>query len=172
MDTFPICGYHLKPGQFSSHILSVLSSGGDLFILDKPLYYFSQAGELFQIPHGAQSDGISAPKCAAALGRTAGGNDWAAGWFHDAAYRNTLQIWVPTLVGRESSRASSTNQPEPSTQNPQPSTGQWQLAKLSKAQSDAYLRECALACGDSSIEAETLYLAVAAFGRSSFNADR
>ena len=144
MDTFPICGYHLKPGQFSSHILSVLSSGGDLFILDKPLYYFSQAGELFQIPHGAQSDGISAPKCAAALGRTAGGNDWAAGWFHDSAYRNTLLVW----------------------------SGVWQLAKLSKAQSDAYLRECALACGDSAIEAETLFLAVAAFGRSSFNVDR
>lgn len=143
-ETLKVCGFRLNAGSFSTHDLTTISNGGEFFILVKPVFYHAQDGRLFQIPKGAQSDGISAPKCAAALGRSAGGNDWAAGWLHDAAYRNTLLVW----------------------------TGVWQNARLTQAEADALLKECALACGDSELEAETLYLAVKQFGKTAFDEDR
>lgn len=94
------------------------------------------------MPRGAQSDGISAPKAAAAFGRTAGGNDWAAGWFHDGVYRGWLLLWDGS---------------------------QWVKARLSEAQGDDFLYECAKVCGDSEVMAETLYWAVTEFGKRFYN---
>lgn len=130
------------PGHFSTQDFETISNGGELFGLLKPVYYFSLDGELFQMPRGAQSDGLSVPKIAAAFGRTAGGNDWAAGWFHDGGFRGWLLKWDGL---------------------------KWVKAKLSEAQSDNFLFECAKVCGDSDEMAETLYWAVTEFGKRFYN---
>ena len=140
-ETFELTGYHLTPGHFSSRILTTSSSDAKLFINEKPTYYLSLAGRLFQIPRGAQSDGISAPQIAAALGREHGGDDWIAGWFHDGTYRGWLLAYAD---------------------------GQWLKAKLSRDEGDNLLRECALACGDSEAEADTLREMVILFGRRNY----
>lgn len=142
LNTLPICGYLLTDGQFSTQDFETISSGGELFILTKPVYYLSQDGRLLQMPRGAQSDGISAPRIAAAFGRSSGGNDWAAGWIHDGIYRGWLQIWDGSA---------------------------WQKARLSEAQADDFLYECAEVCGDTEIQAETLYWAVHEFGKRFYN---
>jgi hypothetical protein len=142
LNTFSICGYVLVDGQFSTYDFETISNGGQLFILLKPVFYLSKDGRLFQIPHGAQSDGISAPKFAAAFGREAGGNDWAAGWFHDGVYRGWLQLWDGS---------------------------QWVKARLSEAQGDDFLYECAIVCGDTESQADVLYWAVTEFGKRFYN---
>jgi len=144
-EAFQVCGFHLAPGVFSSCLLLTLSNGGELFILKEPVFYLAQDGRLFQIPEGAQSDGISAPKFAGAFGRGRGGDDWVAGWFHDAAYRDLLLVWSGT---------------------------EWKKATLTKAVADDFLRECALACGDSPAQAEILYQAVDKFGGPAFRGAR
>ena len=74
LDTLPICGYALTTlGEFSTQDFTTVSNGGQLFILVKPVYYLSKDDKLFQMPVGAQSDGISAPRMAAAFGREHGG---------------------------------------------------------------------------------------------------
>jgi hypothetical protein len=151
-ETFAACGFYLQPGHFSTQDLEVVTSGGELFALLKPVFYLSQDGRLFQFPRGAQTDGISAPAMCAAVGRGKGGNDFCAGVFHDGVFRGWLMLWEPgaglvRLFG---------NQDAP--------VGLWVKARLSEAEGDAFLRECALACGDSEIEADTLYWAVKTFG--------
>lgn len=140
-ETFTACGFYLTPGHFSTQDFEVVSSGGELFALLKPVFYLAQDGRLFQFPRGAQSDGISAPSICAAVGRGKGGNDWAAGWFHDGVFRGWLMVW----------------------------TGVWVKAKLAEAVGDGFLHECALACGDSDLEADTLYWAVKTFGHRFYN---
>ena len=144
-ETFAVCGFYLQPGQFSTQNFETLSNGGQLFALLKPVFYLSKDGRLFKLPHGAQSDGISAPAICAAVGREHGGNDWAAGWIHDCAYRFSLMIWNGNQwVKWDSSQG------------------------RSKPASDALLHEAALACGDSEAMAQTLYWAVVEFGKRSY----
>ena len=144
-ETFAVCGFYLQPGQFSTQNFETLSNGGQLFALLKPVFYLSKDGRLFKLPHGAQSDGISAPAICAAVGREHGGNDWAAGWLHDCAYRFSLMIWNGNQwVKWDSSQG------------------------RSKPASDALLHESALACGDSEAMAQTLYWAVVEFGKRSY----
>lgn len=128
-----ICGYALTPGHFSTRDFKTISNGGQLFINCDPVYYLSLDGRLFQIPHGAQSDGLSAPRIAALFGREHGGDDWPAGWFHDGGFRGWLLIW---------------------------NGSEWVKARLSEQESDDFLKECALACGDTEAMADTLYWAV------------
>src|ERR1035437_2627039 len=92
-ETFAACGFYLQTGHFSSRILNTDSSDAKLFINCIPNFFLTLDGRLFQLIRGAQSDGISAGQIANAIGRGAGGDDWVAGWYHDAAYRFTLQIW-------------------------------------------------------------------------------
>jgi len=140
MDVLAITGYALTPGHFSTQNFEVVSNGGQLFALLKPVYYMAKDGRLFRLRRGGQSDGISAPQIVQGA-RPAGGNDWAAGWFHDAGYRCWLEIWNGT---------------------------EWVLAKLSKSECDAFLFECAEVCGDSLVMAETLFWAVTVFGKRSY----
>ena len=156
-ETFAACGFYLTPGHFSTQDLEVVTSGGELFALLHPVFYLSLDGRLFQFPRGAQSDGISAPSICAAVGRGKGGNDFAAGVFHDGVFRGWLMLWVPDggimpLDGK-----------------PDVATGKWVKARLSEADGDAFLHECALACGDSDLEADTLYWAVKTFGHRFYN---
>ena len=144
-ETFAVCGFYLQPGQFSTQNFETLSNGGQLFALLKPVFYLSKDGRLFQLPHGAQSDGISAPAICTAVGREHGGNDWAAGWLHDCAYRFSLMIWNGSQwVKWDSSQG------------------------RSKPASDALLHESALACGDDEAMADALYWAVVEFGKRSY----
>jgi len=146
LDTFPICGFHLTTlGQFSTRIFTTECEDGQLFILTKPVFYLAKDGRLYQMPKGAQSDGLSVPNFAAVFGRAAGGNDWAAGWFHDCCYRFSLQVWD----GTEWAKWDSTH-------------------GRSKDASDRFLFECAEVCGDSPVMAETLFWAVQKFGNRSY----
>ncbi len=147
LDTFPICGYHLQPGQFSTRIFSTECEDGQMFILTKPVFYFSKNARLLQMPKGAQSDGLSVPSFASIFGRTSGGNDWAAGWMHDCAYRFSLQVWDVTCWVKWDS-----------------------VHGRSRDESDRFLFECAEVCGDSPAMAQTLFWAVQKFGRRSFQA--
>ncbi len=102
-------------------------------------------GRLFMIPHGAQCDGLSAPQLAAALGREHGGNDWPAGWMHDAGYRFSLMIWDGVKWIK------------------------WDAAHgRTKQACDDLLYECGKVCGDTEAMAQTLYWAVTEFGKRSF----
>src|ERR1017187_8897098 len=139
------CGYCLTPGHFSSQDFTTISNGGQLFGNLVPVFYLTLDGRLFQIPHAAQSDGISAPTIAAAFGREHGGNDWAAGWLHDCGFRFTLLIWNGTFWVK------------------------WNAANgRSEAACDALLREAALACGDTEAMADTLKWAVVEFGKRNY----
>lgn len=156
-ETFSACGFYLTPGHFSTQDFATVSSGGELFALIGSVFYLSKGGRLFQFPHGAQSDGISAPSICAAVGRGKGGNDWAAGWFHDGVFRGWLMLWEPgsglvPLFGNQDALV-----------------GLWFKARLSEAEGDAFLRECALACGDTELEADTLFWAVKTFGHRFYN---
>jgi hypothetical protein len=141
-ETFSACGFYLTPRSFSSRILNTDSSDAKLFINCTPDYYLTLDGRLLQIPRGAQSDGISAGQIANALGRGAGGDDWIAGWIHDGGFRGWLLVWNGT---------------------------EWVKARLSEAEADSYLHECALACGDTEAMADTLYWAVKTFGHRFYN---
>ena len=103
------------------------------------------------MPRGAQSDGISAPQICAAVGREHGGDDWIAGWYHDGVYRGWLLVWQPELPAIEVQAAVT--------------PGTWVKARLSEAQGDNLLFECAKVCGDSEAMAEALYWAVTEFGK-------
>ena len=151
LDTFPICGVHLQPGQFSTRILNTDSQDAKLFINCIPNYYLTLDGRLLQMPRGAQSDGISAPQICAAVGREHGGDDWIAGWYHDGVYRGWLLVWQPELPAIEVQAAVT--------------PGTWVKARLSEAQGDNLLFECAKVCGDSDAMAEALYWAVTEFGK-------
>ena len=153
-ETFAACGFYLTPGHFSTQDLEVVTSGGELFALLKPVFYLAQDGRLFQFPRGAQSDGISAPAICAAVGRGKGGNDFAAGFFHDGVFRGWLMLWEAVVEPADVKDWSG---------------GRWAKARLSEADGDAFLHECALACGDSDLEADTLYWAVKTFGHRFFN---
>lgn len=155
IDTFPICGYHLAPGQFASRTFNTDSSDGQLFANCKPNYYLSEDGErLFELPRGGQSDGISAPQIAAAVGREHGGEDWPAGWLHDGGYRCWLRLWVPDASGDD---------------------GEWVKWTApygrSKEACDKLLYEAAMACGDTEVMAKTLYWAVVEFGKRNYLPD-
>lgn len=143
-ETFDICGHYLTPRHFSNFDFKTISGDGQFFIKLEPDYYLSLDGELYQLPKNARSDGISAPALAALAGRGHGGKDWAAGWYHDGCYQNWLLVWK----------------------------GVWVKANLNKAQSDEMLKECALACGDTELEADTLYWTVKEFGGRAFKEDR
>ena len=146
-ETFDVCGFALTPGHFSTKDFETVSNGGQLFALTRPVFYLSVDGRLFQMPRGAQSDGISAPSICAMLGREHGGNDWAAGWLHDCAYRFSLQVWDGTQWVK------------------------WDASQgRSKPASDALLHEAALACGDSYAMADALYWAVVEFGKRCYQA--
>lgn len=146
LNTYDITGYHLQPGQFSSRILNTDSSDGQLFILCKEVFYMAKDGRLFKLPRGGQSDGLSAPQLAAAFGREHGGDDWPAGWVHDAGYRFWLQIWDELAFAFI----------------------RWDNAHgRSKEACDNLLYECAEVCGDDETMAQTLYWAVE-FGKRSY----
>jgi hypothetical protein len=147
IDTQPICGFNLMTlGEFSTQDFTTICNGGQLFILVKPVYYLSKDGRLFQMPVGAQSDGISAPRAVQNL-RPCGGNDWAAGWLHDCCYRFSLQVWDGTQWVK------------------------WDASQgRTKAASDDFLYECAIVCGDNQAEADTLYWAVTEFGKRDYQA--
>ncbi len=146
LDTFSICGFHLTQlGEFSTQDFSTISNGGQLFILTKPVFYLAKDGRLYQMPVGAQSDGLSVPNFAALFGRTPGGNDWAAGWFHDCCYRFSLQVWDGIAWTKWDSSQGRSN-----------------------AASDAFIFECALVCGDTQEMADTLFWAVDKFGKRSY----
>lgn len=147
IDTFTICGVHLQPGQFASRFFNTESTDGQLFILCLDNFYLSKDGRLFKMSRGGQSDGISAPQLAAAFGREHGGDDWPAGWIHDAGYRFWLMIWD------EAANA----------------FVKWDTAHgRSKQSCDDLLYECAEACGDDEAMAQTLYWAVVEFGKRSY----
>ena len=123
------------------------SSDAKLFANCVPNFWLTLDGRLFQLIRGAQSDGLSAPQIAAAFGREHGGDDWIAGWYHDSAYRFTLQIWDGAQWAK------------------------WDTAHgRSKPASDALLHDAALACGDTEAMADTLYWAVAEFGKRNYQA--
>lgn len=140
-----MCGHYLTPGHFSNFAFLTLSLDGQFFQKMDDDYYLSKDGRLYKLPKNAKSDGISAPALAALAGRGHGGKDWAAGWFHDGCYQNWLLVWNGTG---------------------------WVPANFTQAQSDPMLKECALACGDTEAEANTLMWAVQAFGRRAFDEDR
>lgn len=142
---FEICGHYLTPGHFSNRAFKTISSDGENFDKLEDDYYLSLAGDLYELPKNARSDGLSAPTIAALAGRGHGGDDWAAGWFHDGCYQNWLLKW--TGAG-------------------------WEKANFTQAQSDPMLKETAMACGDTEAEADVLMWAVMGFGRRAFNEDR
>jgi hypothetical protein len=96
MDAFPICGYHLSPGQFSSQdwqSYNAIDANGRLISkVLKPVFYLSLDGTLYEIPPFQPTDYASAPPAL-----------WGPplflipyGWWslpalgHDSAFQNSL----------------------------------------------------------------------------------
>lgn len=101
MDCFPICGFHLQQGEFSTQdwesINGIDANGRLISKLLKPVFYFSLLGDLFEIPPFQPTDYASAP---ATL--------WGAplylipyGWWslsavgHDSGFQNLLIRLLP-----------------------------------------------------------------------------
>jgi len=161
IDTFPICGVHLQPGQFSTRIASVDTSDFRHFVLMDSVEYFSLAGVLYRLPRYAPSDLASIPRPCWSLLAPAGENgaEYAlAAYGHDCCYQNTLLVWPSTAM-------------TPTVAVHNDNIG-WIKASLSKSDSDLLLKEMMLACGVPTGIVETIYEAVNLAGQSSFNADR
>ena len=161
LDTFPICGVHLQPGQFSTRIASTDTSDFRLFVLMDSVEYMSQAGTLYRIPKLAQSDLASIPHYLWSE-LPPQGEDGAeyglAAFGHDSAYRDTLLVWPENnvLAGAPI---------------PNDNTG-WIKATLSKFDCDLLLKEMMLACLVAKNIALIIYEGVNFAGSAAFNKDR
>lgn len=82
---------------FQQRTLSTLSSDGRDDMLQEPLLYRSRAGDLYRVPAGSTTDGMSTPPIVRALpGFEPYGVHWFSAILHDAPYRGTLQVFRRT----------------------------------------------------------------------------
>ncbi len=161
LDTFPVCGCHLAPGQFSTRIATVDTSDFRLFCLMDSIEYLTMDGILYRVPRLMWTDLASIPDALWSLLPPQGKDGSEYGLpaaFHDAAYRDKLIVWpagsMPSGVPM-----------------PNDNTG-WVKATLPKEKCDLLLREMMLACRVPEIIAETIYQAVRLGGQHAFNEDR
>jgi hypothetical protein len=161
LDTFPICGAHLQPGQFSTRIAQTDTVDFRHFILTDSVEYFSLAGVLYRLPRYAPTDLASIPKELWSLLPPAGedGAEYGLAAFgHDCCYQDTLLVWPSGSM--------------PSgTPIPNDNTG-WIKASLSKSDSDLLLKEMMLACKVPDLIAEAIYQGVNLGGSGAFKKDR
>jgi Protein of unknown function (DUF1353) len=161
IDTFPICGVHLQPGQFSTRIATVDTSDFRHFTNMDSVEYLSLDGELYRIPRLASSDLASIPRLFWTLLPPAGedGAEYGlAAYGHDCCYQDTLLVWPTGAV------PSGTPMPNDNTR--------WVKASLTKEKSDLLLREMMLACKVPADIVETIYEGVRLGGQHAFNEDR
>ena len=161
LDTFPICGVDLQPGQFSTRISSVDTSDFRHFMPTDSVEYFSLAGVLYRFPRYAPTDLASIPRPLWALLPPQGENGAEYGLAargHDNFYQDTALLWPAGAT-------------PPEVFVPNDNTG-WIKANLSKSDSDLLLKEMMLACKVPEDIAETIYQAVRLGGQAAFDADR
>jgi Protein of unknown function (DUF1353) len=161
MDTFPICGYHLAPGQFSTRIATTDTYDFRLFCLMDSIEYLSLDGTLYRIPRLTWSDLASIPDELWSL-LPPQGKDGAeyglAAFAHDAAYRDKLLMWP---AGSMPNGAPIPNE----------NTG-WIKAELPKDKCDLLLKEAMLACKVPENIVNIIYEGVRLGGQHAFNTDR
>jgi len=161
IDTFPICGVHLQPGQFSTRIATTDTTDFRHFVLMDCIEYLSLSGILYRCPRFAPSDLASIPEACWSLLSPAGrdGAEYGlAAYSHDCAYQNTLLVWPAGSMPN-------------GTPIPNDNTG-WIKAALLKPDCDLLLKEMMLACLVPVDIVDTIYEAVRLAGQSSFNEDR
>jgi hypothetical protein len=162
LDTFPICGFHLQPGMFSTRIASTDTSDFRIFVFINDIFYLSLAGNLYCLPRNGFTDLASIPRPLWSLLPPQGENGAeyglaAAG--HDFSYRNTLLVW-PAGANPDGSLI------------PNAANG-WVKANLSKPDCDSLLKEMMISgCQVPETIAETIYEAVNLAGGSSYKEDR
>lgn len=108
-------------------------------------FYFSSKIDLYRIPTGSTTDGLSIPRIIQNVVPASGNASWLAGVLHDAAYRNFLEICV---------------------------NGKWIRANLTQAEADSLFLEAMESQGVSWLLRKTIYFALRAFGKAAFNRDR
>lgn len=128
----------------SRNDLLVRTKDGRNVVLQEPLEFYSETGQLYRAPTGTTSDGASTPP---ALWPTIPpfGSYWLAAILHDAAYRGVLEV----KRGDD-----------------------WVVAMLSKDSADSLLLEAMLSLGVSEVERLAIYGGVHFGGSTAFNKDR
>lgn len=139
----------MKPGFYLSSWIPavnfpVTTADGRNFTLLEPIIYIAQDGVQYRIPTGAESDGASTPSV---LWPTIPpfGSYWKAAYLHDAAYRNTLEVWDGQMYVK---------------------------ARLTKDACDLLLKDAMIVSGTHAITYEEIYEGVHVGGQSSFDNDR
>ena len=125
--------------------LLVRTSDGRNVILQEPLEFVRGSDMvIFRAPAGSASDGISTPS-EIWLHFPPFGTWWRAGIIHDAAYRDTLEVFQD---------------------------GQWVKAHLSKDDSDQLFLEAMASLGVGEMDRNTIYQGVHLAGARAFHDDR
>jgi len=132
---------------FTNEYLDVRTKDGLNDELLTPLLYASKSDDLFRVPIGSTTDGLSVPRAVQNVIPAVGDEAWWAGVLHDAAYRKTLEKWDS-------------------------SSQDWILANLSQFESDSLILEAMESQGVGLIKRHTIYRALRMFGSFAYNADR
>lgn len=109
-----------------------------------PLIFQMKDGRLIRAAAGTLTDGISTPR--AVWSEIAPFDWWMCGVLHDAAYKDTIEIFDP-VAG-------------------------WKKLTFNEAEANSLLEEALASRGCSEIERKTIYIALKAFGKFAFNDDR
>ena len=135
----------MSPG-FTNEFIDVRTTDGLNDTLLTPLLYSAQDGELYRVPIGSTTDGLSVPKIVQNI-IPAVGSAWWSGVIHDACYRATIQIW------------------ENETQD-------WMPANVTQQKADALILEAMETQGIGLVKRQTIYRALRMFGRFAWRANR
>ena len=135
----------MSPG-FTNEFIDVRTTDGLNDTLLTPLLYSAQDGELYRVPIGSTTDGLSVPKIVQNI-IPAVGSAWWSGVLHDACYRATVQIW------------------ENETQD-------WMPANVTQQKADGLILEAMETQGIGLVKRQTIYRALRMFGGFAWRANR
>ena len=122
--------------------IAVRSSNGRDDVLIEPLHFQSEFGILYRVPAESTTDGMSTPPIIHSIpGFEPYGKHWFSAVLHDAGYRGTLQIYA----GQD-----------------------FRPANLSRAQTDALMRDALSTQGVGPIRRALIYSALRIFGARNF----
>ena len=136
----------MKP-EFLNTVIDVRTANGRDDTLLDALEFQVRSGEIYQAPPGSTTDGVSTPRWLWRLIPPNGDADFLPAVLHDAAYRNTLQLYCAR-------------------------TDTWRAANLTQRQADRLLREALLANGVGILKRNVIYFALRLFGGQAFREDR
>jgi len=131
---------------FTNEAVDVRTADGLNDTLLTPLMYSARDGELYRVPVGATTDGLSVPSIVQNI-IPAVGMAWWSGVLHDAAYRATLEVWE--------------NEPQ-----------DWMPANVTQEKADALILEAMESQDVGLIKRQTIYRALRMFGGIAWRANR